>query len=128
MAPKKRASTSVASTAARRGIRDGAIALNASTNDPNGALALLGTLRDPSRRPREDVADALVALERFFCERTAAGELAESRARRKRDEGGREEGGDDDARDAYLACSSSGAWGASWTASWTSARGAWRSG
>ena len=103
MAPKKRASTSVASTAARRGIRDGAIALNASTNDPNGALALLGTLRDPSRRPREDVADALVALERFFCERTAAGELAESRARRKRDEGGREEGVDDDARDAYLA-------------------------
>ena len=101
MAAKKRARTSPASTAPLEARRRAAIALRASTNDPNAALELLGALRNPSTRARDDVADALVALERFFCERTAAGELAEARATAKRDEDARDEASED-ARATYL--------------------------
>ena len=53
--------------------------VNASETNANDALELLKTLRLRGTRDSGDVFDALVALERFFCERAARGELAERR-------------------------------------------------
>ncbi|CEG00328.1 Nucleolar complex protein 4 [Ostreococcus tauri] len=86
MGKRNNASSNKTASASTQTVAERAINLNASDSNVNEVLELLRAIKSPTSSTSRDAFDALVGLERFWCERLASGTLDELRESRKRED------------------------------------------